>query len=497
MNPPGADPAKPFPVPRLADAARLADSVLGGLMCAVTRAEKVVCWSRAAREPVPVPNLGGVSQVSVGMSRACAVHTDGRVSCWNHAAGASPGQTRNGPGEIEGLTKVAEVKVGRAFACARRWEGQVLCWGENRQGQLGTPPSQEGESPPVPVVGVEGAVGLFVDDDSAYAPMRGGETRCWGYNDGRFGKQEGKLPPTPVAGLVGATAIALRSRGLCAVLQDGSLTCRSLREPPTLSGVTQLASGSGHTCALRRDGTVACFGTNDSGQCGAPVKTRSVFPPSTVQGLPVVPTGQEETALPHPLLVDTHRALRGALKTDAAKQRLDAISLAGTVKGDKAAMVLFSVNHTVRTLGPRLFKAVVREGMWPRGHKDFIKKFERMPPLRPGGEYDAAVMREFRDIAEELVGGTFGEIIWGEGRVNKPPSERQMAVAAGIAALAQLMDQGSLLAGSKTGELTGDLDHPAGVVHVLIELEGEAPPVVDASLKLLSGMAEIARRPAP
>lgn len=133
--------------------------------CARLSSGRLVCWGvnssgqlgdgttdpRAFPVRVRTPSgsgiLGGVAQVSVGGSSACARTTARRVLCWGsdgdgQLGDGTPGGHRALPRAVRTasgatLTGVAQVSVGVGFTCARLTSGRARCWGDNDFGYLG------------------------------------------------------------------------------------------------------------------------------------------------------------------------------------------------------------------------------------------------------------------------------------------------------------------------------------------------------------------------
>jgi alpha-tubulin suppressor-like RCC1 family protein len=79
----------------------------------------------------------------------CAIHTDGRFSCWS----STPLRTASNEYvqfKVPPLPPVERVSVGYGYACVLTPEKSVLCWGMNDRGQLGrgTRSSWEDEARP-------------------------------------------------------------------------------------------------------------------------------------------------------------------------------------------------------------------------------------------------------------------------------------------------------------------------------------------------------------
>jgi len=92
--------------------------------------------------PVLVP---GVSAISLSAptygTYACAVRMDETVVCWGNNSSGQLGDgtqiTRSQPMAVPGLSEVLQLTTGTDHACALLRSGQVLCWGSNVYGELG------------------------------------------------------------------------------------------------------------------------------------------------------------------------------------------------------------------------------------------------------------------------------------------------------------------------------------------------------------------------
>ena len=145
--------------------------VLAGLFTIVQTGAK--CWGHNGRgqvgdgsttqrdTPVDVEGLavGGVGEVSSGLSHSCAVMTNGTVQCWGIAARGRLGNGTTGQDNFSSipvivcsdqacsssLTDIVHVVAGDEHTCAVTSAGTVKCWGANGRGQLGVPRSNQGE----------------------------------------------------------------------------------------------------------------------------------------------------------------------------------------------------------------------------------------------------------------------------------------------------------------------------------------------------------------
>jgi len=207
----------------------------------------------------------GVATMSVGRYHACAVRTDGTVSCWGHDGygqlgdgttgdadhlRALPVRVRRGSSAFRGVAKVA---AGDFHTCAVRRDGSAWCWGDGSYGQLGDGDSGTGHRRTKPVEVRRGSGHLTgVEQISAGAAhacalRTDGSVWCWGDDEvGQLGD-----------GTTGSATGHVRTRAV-----------RVSRGSGYLDGIVAIAAGDFHTCAVRRDGSAWCWGDGSYGQLG-------------------------------------------------------------------------------------------------------------------------------------------------------------------------------------------------------------------------------------
>jgi len=127
-----------------------------------------------------------VVSLTTGKSHACAVLSDGTVTCWgSNDQGQLGDGTKNpsrAPVVVHGIGGAVSVHAGNKHTCARLRNNTVWCWGDNRVAQLA---NGTNEASPVPVAlhGLVGVAELAVAGDSACVRLSDGYVRCWGRND--------------------------------------------------------------------------------------------------------------------------------------------------------------------------------------------------------------------------------------------------------------------------------------------------------------------------
>ena len=219
-----------------------------------------------------------VQQVVTGAHHSCALHTDGKVSCWGLGE-ALDGSGRHvvKPQLVAGLEGAHSLAAGAYVTCAIVGsEGNVRCWG-NRQQLVAL---ADGSA-------LSGASAIAVGDGFACAATDAGGF-CWGSNAGGQLARPLELASSSVAlanvvgrqGALGAGTAVLSwsERGqLCGWGDNGSQLIApasdvfSFTVPAcaALPEVRQLAVGSVHACARMADGQVSCWGEQYYGQLGA------------------------------------------------------------------------------------------------------------------------------------------------------------------------------------------------------------------------------------
>ena len=259
-----------------------------------------------------VPVLGldsGVIQIAVGESHACALHSDGTVTCWGRN---DYGQLGNGttvpgttPTKVVGLANVTQIAVG-LNSCALINDGSVQCWGWNYHGMNGD--VEANRLTPAAVTDVSGVaqIAMGISALSVCVLKDNGRVVCWGSNTtGELGTGTSMdmcaTCRDPVVGITTAQFITMSSNHVCALLADGTVTCwgGNLEGPETcdycmiptwstepiavsgLNDVIEVVAGSfgnwpGRTCALRSDHTVWCWG--DFGSAAGEYPTPILIP---------------------------------------------------------------------------------------------------------------------------------------------------------------------------------------------------------------------------
>ena len=223
--------------------------------CALTSAGTVFCWGVNGRgqlgngapvagggvsvaTPVQVSNLTNATAIAVNSSGACALRSDGTITCWgpwgNRGAtwGSVPGPALGG---ITTFTQVAGggFSGGRgSIDCARRADSTVLCWGDGSHSKLGNnsclnTSGCQGNTPLV-VSNITTATAVSSGGHNSCALLADGSVSCWGRNQaGEVGNgTSAEQPvPVPVAGVTGAVQVSAGSRGACAIVANGAVTC--------------------------------------------------------------------------------------------------------------------------------------------------------------------------------------------------------------------------------------------------------------------------------
>ena len=231
--------------------------------------------------PVAVAGTSGATAVAAGSEFACALKSDGKVSCWgsnsagqlgkplynsNPLGGSSQGIVRSiTPLEIAGLSDVTAISAGSAFACALRSDGRVFCWGSNTAGpgspgggQLGISHVDVGMTDGTPysiapreISGLSDTTAIATGSAFACALKSDGKVFCWGSNTAGAGD--------PGGGQLGISHVDVG-------MTNGTPYSITPRQINGLPSATAITAGSNHACAVVwANSSVFCWGSNSTG----------------------------------------------------------------------------------------------------------------------------------------------------------------------------------------------------------------------------------------
>lgn len=219
-----------------------------------------------------------VSQDGLGSNHACALDTEGRVSCWGRD---DVGQSTPPAGTF------AVLSLNSHRTCGIRTDTTIACWGLwSEFGGMPTDPGfvslHSGASGYTCAVNVDGYVACwqqeerFVDRIGQFSSVgvgyracasRVGETiDCWRPSDGLAYAVDG-VPAEP-----GFVHVCQSSDLGCALAADGHVECWGyVYDVPADTKFSQVSCGSQHACGVTLDGEIECWGLcGDGGECDVP-----------------------------------------------------------------------------------------------------------------------------------------------------------------------------------------------------------------------------------
>ena len=254
----------------------------------------------------------GITAITSGSSRGCAVTSSGGVKCWgqNIYGGVGNGNTLDqfSPISVSGLTSgVVAVNGGTAYhTCALLSNGSIKCWGFNGYGQLGDGTTTDRYTPVTVSNPPTGVVAIGAGSSHTCTLNSSGGVQCWGGNySGQLGDGTTvqRTSPVQVSGLSsGVKQLAVGADHTCVLTTGNGVKCWGYNSEGELgdssntnrtapvdvtgltSGVASIGSGSFHTCAVLESGAVKCWGYNGSGRLGDGTTTTRNNPVS-VSGL--------------------------------------------------------------------------------------------------------------------------------------------------------------------------------------------------------------------
>ena len=281
---------------------------LGDGDCVIASGGVVHC-ADPSREPA---GSFSFSDVEVGVlyswGARCGVTKDRRAVCWG--CRTSRGGEHRAPPHTLPLGGVKQVAVGRSFACALQDSGKVWCWGPDERLRSVIEHDHEICSPysePRPVASLPSAERFAMTMDGRTCVLTAtGEVHCTGVyhlpDDPIWlaitAPPEGKHHPVPKPGVERLEVGKMRdvvagNEHYCALGVDGSVTCwdenaygqagapteqcveyvyGGCKVKPTrvsLDGpAVAVAAGNRHSCAILDDGDVVCWGSNEHGALG-------------------------------------------------------------------------------------------------------------------------------------------------------------------------------------------------------------------------------------
>jgi alpha-tubulin suppressor-like RCC1 family protein len=246
--------------------------------CGLTILGRAYCWgnnetgqlgngawgySSSRSTPVPVAH-GQYTHISAGAEHTCAVHVDGRVSCWgsNHVGQLGTGaatEIQATPVPVTGGGRFVEVSAGRRHSCALTADGAGHCWGYRGFGALGTGATIYRPGP-VPTADAPSAVAIRAGIRFHCALAQDGSAWCWGRNNDGY-RDAGQLGTGSFDGPQWCLEDADWNR---------QVPCSTRPVRVAAGGMTfvALTTGASHACALTDSGAAYCWGSNSEGQLG-------------------------------------------------------------------------------------------------------------------------------------------------------------------------------------------------------------------------------------
>jgi alpha-tubulin suppressor-like RCC1 family protein len=245
--------------------------------------------------------------LSAGKLQTCAITGAGVTYCWGHNTYGELGDGTSTPSAkpvpVAGGHRFVALSAGVNYTCALTSDSAAWCWGDNDRGQLGVGVVDAGRTVPTRVVGGH-AFGVIAAGGAQTCALDGrGGLWCWGAVLGA--STGGAAPPLDsvprrVDGRA-YRALGTGSEVSCALTADSTFCWGN--DPPGvfLDSVVQgiavpkavpaappfvaVSTGGRHVCGLSAAGRVECWGSNVSGEIGAPVGEYTDTPTPVAGGL--------------------------------------------------------------------------------------------------------------------------------------------------------------------------------------------------------------------
>jgi alpha-tubulin suppressor-like RCC1 family protein len=242
--------------------------------------------------PGPVPGLTGVSQIAVGSGFNLASLSNGSVCAWGSNASGQLGDGTISPPKcnpiiIPGISGISQLSAGYNHSLALLLNGSVLAWGSNSYGQLGDGTTTDNNRPLL-VPGITGACYVEGGGYDSFAILSNGSVLAWGSNmDGQLGDgtTAQRNSPVIVPGIQGIAKLSMSSNHTLALLSNGSVlawgdnyygqlgdgTTTSRYRPIIVPGVNdavEISGGIFYSLVILSDGSLMGWGHNEYGQLG-------------------------------------------------------------------------------------------------------------------------------------------------------------------------------------------------------------------------------------
>jgi hypothetical protein len=205
----------------------------------------------AAAEVVEEPlGPGAITELVAGVAHVCALHDTGHVSCWGDDSLEQLGGEREGEDRAVVLTSAVDViqlAAGSDHTCAVQRDGDVVCWGMGRA---------------VERVDISDATMVACGTGYSCARRSDGTVWCWGR--GELAGLDLDATPRAVEQLEGVAAVAAGTRGMFALLEDGSVMSSrdsSFGTYPNTPIMHSLVNSLGGPCAQSNEGDRMCLGS--------------------------------------------------------------------------------------------------------------------------------------------------------------------------------------------------------------------------------------------
>ena len=260
------------------------------------------------------------------LNTSCAVHADGRATCWGdgYLGLLGNGDVRGceeipycghdsyQPVYVLGISTAFSLDTGGVNSYIVLEDGTALALGFTPLGGIGDGfalPDGHRRTP-VRVGTTSSVVQVSSGGGHACAVLPNGEVFCWGWaQNGRLGQGESNVNspiPIRVPGITSAVGIDVGFDEACAVLASGNLTCwggvegQGTPEPKFHNSLTTVVdvnlgaendpndntmSVPNHKCVLLADSTIKCWGNNGHGQVGSSSTSPRVDSPTQVVGI--------------------------------------------------------------------------------------------------------------------------------------------------------------------------------------------------------------------